>query len=660
MKHLSRLIRFLEAASVKKVVLIITLIFFVIVFLMVSFFMKNIFEENYKKISFFQESIVSTAALTSRDFILSNNRKIVHDIVSKQLDTNLVDCASMKYREYGDFQKIIGNNDCSAIDGNVTRFIKFGEEDETPEAASLSVVFRKESFLSAFQYTKLNSIIFISMNVLIFSIFSAVVASFVNAKIRIHLKELCLLIETGTALKTQLEDSLVDEKIRNSVNDLRKSIDDYKNKFIFEQKKNEESYKLYAVAQTTQMLAHDVRKPFSMLRMGLDMLSNADSFEEVKEITEGIIPEVEQAMSSVSGLIQDVMEIGGSSRPILESADLESLIEVVLNETFRIYPDADVQLNYDFQHIHKLSIDTLKVQRVFANIVGNGLQAMKFEGNLWFKTREVIEDGKTFVEFCIGNSGSFIPADSIPKLFDAFFTSGKKGGTGLGLAIAQKIVCAHGGRIWCTSSKSDEVPDGQVEFWFTLPISENTLSVTKAKLPHHSSESLAATKLLKETLKKQSSIADPREIFYEKDIIAHAKKIGRPLVIDIVDDEPVYRNALKAQFDRVPELSSSIIIRMSGNSIDELHLVREKGQADIYILDIDLGTHSLSGFELLAELKNLDSFGAICIHSNRSLPVDYKCAVELGAHAFLPKPMTRSHLLKFIVDSVSGMATKSV
>jgi two-component system, LuxR family, sensor kinase FixL len=49
------------------------------------------------------------------------------------------------------------------------------------------------------------------------------------------------------------------------------------------------------------------------------------------------------------------------------------------------------------------------------------------------------------VEVAVSDTGRGIPADRLPKLFDAFFTTKKEG---LGLAIARSIVEAHGGRIW--------------------------------------------------------------------------------------------------------------------------------------------------------------------------------------------------------------------
>ena len=221
-----------------------------------------------------------------------------------------------------------------------------------------------------------------------------------------------------------------------------------------------------SIAAMTHMLAHDVKKPFSLFKMGLDMITRASNLDQVKSTTVKLRREVERTVKAVNGMLTDVMEIGTTSAQVLqEPVAPEALIEAALLEIVQVYPQAKVSFAYDLQHTRMVSVDPLKVGRVLSNIVGNAVQAMNQRGSIWFRTRE---DGG-LIEFTVGNGGSLIPAENLPKLFDAFFTSGKKGGTGLGLAIAQKVVTAHGGRIWCKSAKTTEHPEGKVEFFFSLP-----------------------------------------------------------------------------------------------------------------------------------------------------------------------------------------------
>lgn len=143
-------------------------------------------------------------------------------------------------------------------------------------------------------------------------------------------------------------------------------------------------------------------------------------------------------------------------------------------ECFQFNLSADIEFDYRFRHKHQLDVDSLKVVRVFCNIIANAAQAMKGYGRIWFDTDE-IDDAITIT---IGNSKSYIPLEDREKLFEAFYTQKKKGGTGLGLAIARKIVVDHGGKIACHSDR-----EYGTEFVFTLPIAFGFQSTTEVQLP---------------------------------------------------------------------------------------------------------------------------------------------------------------------------------
>lgn len=235
-----------------------------------------------------------------------------------------------------------------------------------------------------------------------------------------------------------------------------------KEKILFENRIN------CSIAKTTQMLAHDVRKPFSILKAGLNMILSTSDHKERDEIVEKLVPQVDQAMASVNSMIHDIMEIGAENTNLItEPVAPEALIEATLKDIFRIRSKTDISVNYNYKHTYMVHANNVKMIRVMSNIVDNAFQAMDFKGRVWFNTKEIEANEKKYVEFCIGNSGSYISPEDIPMIFDAFFTKGKKSGTGLGLAIAQKIVTSHGGNIWCKSSK-----EKGTEFYFTLPAAD--------------------------------------------------------------------------------------------------------------------------------------------------------------------------------------------
>ena len=400
------------------------------------------------------------------------------------------------------------------------------------------------------------------------------------------------------------------------------------------------------IASTTQALAHDVRKPFSMFKMIIDTVQNSKSVEEARDLMENALPEVNQAMASVDGLIQDVMQIGSDSKPMLEVVTAGSLIESAISELFRVYPVANVSLSYVFGHKQMLDVDTVRVSRVFANILGNAVQAMSEKGNIWIKTSE----SNSRIEFVLGNSGSSIPEEISSKLFDAFFTSGKKGGTGLGLAIAKKTVEAHGGAIFCRSEKTPEHPTGMVEFVFTLPASERVDPRTQIALPTHSSEIQATFEKFRASLLGGDKM-DKYEAELEDRVVQSLRILLEKPSILIADDEAVYRNNLIAMVHQSSEIAALVEVKTAVSDLEISKAVEAKGPL-LIIQDVDLGPASKNGQEVIKELRDAGFAGHICVHSNRFLDEDVNKAIAAGANFTIPKPLSRPHFLKLLLAAL--------
>jgi signal transduction histidine kinase len=92
-----------------------------------------------------------------------------------------------------------------------------------------------------------------------------------------------------------------------------------------------------------------------------------------------------------------------------------------------------------------------QIQRVLLNLLINARQSMPEGGTILIRLRPSRDAG--FVEMVVRDSGSGIPRESLPRIFDSFYTTKEgpdesgKGGTGLGLAACKEIVDAHQGRI---------------------------------------------------------------------------------------------------------------------------------------------------------------------------------------------------------------------
>jgi signal transduction histidine kinase/DNA-binding NarL/FixJ family response regulator len=399
-----------------------------------------------------------------------------------------------------------------------------------------------------------------------------------------------------------------------------------------------------AIAQMTQMVAHDIRKPFSMFRAMIDTIEAARSASELKAVSHDFLPEINKAMNAVNGLLQDILEVSSKAEPHLEPVRPESLVETALTDLFSMQEDFSVALEYDFHHTKLAQADSQKLMRVFLNIAGNAVQAMQGRGYLRFATRDKDSDGKAFVQFSILNTGSFIAADDLTHLFEAFFTKGKKGGTGLGLAIAQKVVHAHGGTIECRSGKDSVYPKGYVEFLFLVPAGGPSGTIDRSFLPAHSSDFRAK---LAHFQNKNSDDA-PLEmgtLELEERVLEKLKSVDRKLSLLMVDDEQIYKNAIRLHRDRSPRIAERLSLEFAKGSL-EVSLQALDGA----ILDVDLGPSSLDGFELATDLRARFPDAFLCIHSNRTFPDDFKKSLNCGADAFLPKPMSYDHFLRFLAQ----------
>jgi two-component system, NtrC family, sensor histidine kinase KinB len=118
--------------------------------------------------------------------------------------------------------------------------------------------------------------------------------------------------------------------------------------------------------------------------------------------------------------------------------------------------------------------DPLQIERVMANLVTNAVRHTPRAGEIHVTVAQ--RDG--YVACAVADTGSGIPPQYLPRLFDKFVQvpNAPAGGAGLGLAISKHIIEAHGGQI---SVRSD-LGRGTT-FTFTLPVPSHTADIGAAR-----------------------------------------------------------------------------------------------------------------------------------------------------------------------------------
>jgi len=110
--------------------------------------------------------------------------------------------------------------------------------------------------------------------------------------------------------------------------------------------------------------------------------------------------------------------------------------------------------------------DARRTVQILTNLLANAVAHMETPGEVRIEWER--SEGEAIIR--VIDSGTGIPAEEIPRIFERFYRvdvsrSRATGGAGLGLPIVRQLVAAHGGRVWAES----EVGVGSA-FSFTLPL----------------------------------------------------------------------------------------------------------------------------------------------------------------------------------------------
>lgn len=215
-----------------------------------------------------------------------------------------------------------------------------------------------------------------------------------------------------------------------------------------------------------QFVSHDLRNPLMGVMLSAETILRATP--EVDRRRSGSqIARISRAAKQMRRMIEDLLdstslesghlsvEIGAHPvRPILEGAmDLLQEQAVSRRVTLVVEVGSDAAIACDRQ----------RVVQVISNLVDNALKFTPPDGRITISAHAVGDN----MLFSVADSGSGIPADVRPHVFERYrqASSGPGPGRGLGLYIAKGLVEAQHGSIWVDSREG-----AGATFSFTLPL----------------------------------------------------------------------------------------------------------------------------------------------------------------------------------------------
>lgn len=204
-------------------------------------------------------------------------------------------------------------------------------------------------------------------------------------------------------------------------------------------------------------MSHDIRTPMNAI-VGMTAIASAhiDDRERVLDC----LSKISVANEHLLGLINDVLDMSKieSGKLALNAAPF-SIAELCHNLITLIQPQIEnksLELLVDARRIvHEQVVgDTLRLNRIFINLVGNAVKFTAAGGTVRIRISEMESDGSGYgrYRFSFADSGIGISREFFPKLFLPFeraenSTVSKTEGSGLGLAISRQFATLMQGRI---------------------------------------------------------------------------------------------------------------------------------------------------------------------------------------------------------------------
>jgi two-component system, NtrC family, sensor histidine kinase KinB len=212
--------------------------------------------------------------------------------------------------------------------------------------------------------------------------------------------------------------------------------------------------------------SHELRTPLTSVQMGVHLLLEG-ALGELTDQQNEVLQACRQDCERLDKLMRDLLDLSrieaGESQPQLAAISARDLLATAVEELRPQVEAKDLKLSVDAPvDLPWVLIDRLQIERVISNLVTNALRHTK-NGEIKISA----EQRDNHVAISIADTGSGIPTEYLPHIFDKFVQvpDAPTGGAGLGLAISKSIVEAHGGQI----SVQSQVGRGST-FTFTLPL----------------------------------------------------------------------------------------------------------------------------------------------------------------------------------------------
>lgn len=367
-------------------------------------------------------------------------------------------------------------------------------------------------------------------------------------------------------------------------------------------------------------IAHEMRNPLGQIRYNFDAIQRelpsyrAESVFPLITLTglDKIYKRVAQGQMAVNRGIQVINMILDEVKEDVFQTNAGSYFSISAL-TRKALDEYSYESEKERERVHLREGDDFLFQGVenmyifvIFNLIMNALYFLRSfpDGSIEIHFQRGQSRNKVFVR----DTGPGVPKEILGKLFDPFFTSGRKGGTGLGLSYCKRVMQSFGGDIVCNSVHGEFT-----EFILSFPIlTESDLANYEAKL-----------------------YSDNKELFTGKSLL-------------LIDDRPEsralihrYLNPLGVEIDEV--CSTTEAMTMIGS-----------GRYNIILANLDIP--DFDGYELPARIKQNGKFLPIVVYTKEPIFMVRPKVEQSGIHGVLSMPLIFQEFLLVLGTSLKAKA----
>jgi signal transduction histidine kinase len=239
-----------------------------------------------------------------------------------------------------------------------------------------------------------------------------------------------------------------------------------------ERKRSEEALrkteKLAATGRLAASIAHEINNPLEAITNLLFMLRN---YCQLQDPALNYVAMAEHEARRITEITQQTLRFYRQST-LPTRANMAELLDSVLS----LYQGRLHGLHIRVERRYDAAMDLFcfagEVRQVFANLVGNAIDASSEGGRLEVRARRSRNwknPAQTGVRFAVADTGSGMAPEVRERVFEAFFTTKEVTGTGLGLWVSHEIILKHRGLVHLRSRPAQSGRPSGTVFQIFLP-----------------------------------------------------------------------------------------------------------------------------------------------------------------------------------------------